>query len=891
MKLFYVVILMVSITLSAQNQKIVHGEVIDFESNTPLESVTIVNIKDNKWTITDKNGRFSLKIIGNNIELKIQQLGKKTQFVTAKDITANYIKVFLKNEDLRLDEVMVTAIPKRNKIGSAIVLDEYAVNQVQAYSLADILNQLPGQDITPPSLNTSNTISLRTAAPNNSLNAFGVSYILDGMQLSNDENMQTYRGATLNSNLTDYDNANTGIDLRTIPAANIDEVEVISGIPDAKYGNLTSGVIKINRKAGVTPYRVSANIRGGTTSVSFGKGFKLNDKWGDLSISLDYLNSNADPRNSLEQYDRITTSGIWSMYNKNKTIKNTLSLTLHNNFDDKNYDKDNDDGGKEIASKTDRGFKISNRFSKQFDTAFIDHFNFNTGFSYTYQHSYRQSFYNFGGNVIPTAIETSLYTGKYTPVSYLQIKQTYGQPINFNTSFSIDKSLETEKFRHNMSLGTNFSISDNKGKGRGYDPANAHTQLTINTSGASVSSKEGFRPLDYGKYVKPRYNFGIYVQDNITYTMNSGHDIFANIGFRFDNQNGFSSFSPRINLGTEITNQFSIRGGLGFATKAPSLSQIFPGDRYFDILIRDFRTSYYSFNLIQTYKEEINKQNIKPSKSWKYEIGLNYNPSFGSFSLTGYHNYTYDGVTSYSKFSLVDFPEVEFTFADPQSPPTYEVTGYSPFLLDYTLNTNANFVKDTGIEFFANFKKIEAINTSFSLNGSYVYSNSSSKLDYTKANINKLNVSLPYGIYQKKPIKNDALRLRGTITHHLSDIGLLISLTAEQYTRNTVYATTSSIYPIGYINEYGETIYISESKSQLDEYKDLWLNPSTTEDVITPIYHNFHLRITKEMLNGISMSLYANNFLNYHPLIKDSKGNESTKNPNISFGANIQYKF
>ena len=320
----YLTYLVILIFFSASAQNTIKGKVLDSLTKEPVELVTVVNANTGKWTITDQNGHFTLHTLGSEFVLEFSILGKKKKILTQNDfLNKKEVVVLLKNDDLRLNEVVVIGEPKRSKVGSALVLDEYAIDQIQAYSLSDILSQLPGQSITSPSLNSTNTISLRTAQPS-SLNAFGVSYIIDGMQLSNDENMQTYN----NGSLTSYDNPNTGIDLRTIPASNIDEIEVVSGIPDAKYGNLTTGVIKINRKAGLTPYRISANIREGNSTLSIDKGFKLSDKLGNLSLSLDYLNANSDPRNSLEQYNRVTFSGIWSVFNTEKTIKNTLSLTF-----------------------------------------------------------------------------------------------------------------------------------------------------------------------------------------------------------------------------------------------------------------------------------------------------------------------------------------------------------------------------------------------------------------------------------------------------------------------------------------------------------------------------------------------------------------------------------
>ncbi|MCF4102353.1 TonB-dependent receptor [Gillisia sp. M10.2A] len=864
----------------------VDGVIFSEDGVEPLEGVTVINLKGNEWTVSNEKGEFNFLVENSDFEIQFKILGRAPFLLSDEDfLKRTSDSIFLHPDNLRLDEVRVTAVPKRSKIGSAISLGEYALSQVQSYSLSDILKQLPGQEITPPSLNASNSISLRTAQPN-SINSFGVSYLLDGVKLSNDENMQSYNSS---SGLTSYDNLNSGIDLRTIPASNIEEVEVISGIPDAKYGDLTSGLIKINRKAGVTPFTINSSIRQGNTAVSLSKGVRLTN-FGNLSLSLDYLNANSDPRNSLEQYNRITASVIWSVYNASKTLRNTLSLTLHNNLDDTNYDKDNDDGGKDAKFRKDRGIHLSNRFNWKPNSNFIDNFNFTLGYSYSYQHSFAQSFKNDGGRVVPQSMETGLFTAGYTPVAYLQVKEVYGQPINLSATTSIDKEFSSNKLRQNVSFGLNTSYSDNRGKGKSYDPKNAHTQVTLSGGGSSLSSGEGIRALDYDGYVKPRVNIGLYAQDNITWKFESGKELYANLGLRYDIQNAYSSYSPRINLGYELTKKISIRGGLGFASKAPSLAQIYPGDKYFDILIRDFRTSSYSFNLVQTYKKELDKIQLEPSKSWKYEVGFNYNPSFGNFAFTAYYNHTFDGITGYNELEKVAFPIVEFDFSIPNMPPNYVVSGYSPYILSYSLSKNAQQIVDKGIEFYLNFRKIEAINTSLSLNGSYTYTRSVSELEKMKKNNNVLEEDILYGFYNGLPSKSDRLRLRATITHHLSELGLLLSLTAEQFTQENIYASTSNIYPTAYLNANAERIEIAEEEKGDSKYDGLLLSPSEAKDKKTPAYHNFHLRATKELLNGLSMSVYANNFLNYHPVVTVDE-TSSKRNSLISFGAQIKYQF
>lgn len=96
--------------------------------------------------------------------------------------------------------------------------------------------------------------------------AFGVQLMVNDVVLSNNENMQSYNSAnsspfalsfnasTRGGNLTPAQ-ANYGVDLREIPTENIESVEVIQGIPDAKYGDLTSGLIKVTTTAKASPLR------------------------------------------------------------------------------------------------------------------------------------------------------------------------------------------------------------------------------------------------------------------------------------------------------------------------------------------------------------------------------------------------------------------------------------------------------------------------------------------------------------------------------------------------------------------------------------------------------------------------------------------------------------
>ena len=96
--------------------------------------------------------------------------------------------------------------------------------------------------------------------------------------------------------------------MRSIPTDNIESVEVVRGIPSVEYGNLTSGLVNIRRRAIATPFeaRVKADEYG--KLVSLGKGIALQGDDKILNIDADYLTARSDPRNTLANYRRITGS-------------------------------------------------------------------------------------------------------------------------------------------------------------------------------------------------------------------------------------------------------------------------------------------------------------------------------------------------------------------------------------------------------------------------------------------------------------------------------------------------------------------------------------------------------------------------------------------------------
>lgn len=197
---------------------------------------------------------------------------------------------------LKMREVSVTADPisrARGELGTASVIPRDAIVNQSAPSLAGVLELIPGAVLQPPGLDDVQQFGIRsvptTTGAAERLAAFGTLIVLDGVPLSNNTNLQTTgpRGE-----IVPLTSAGGGIDIRRIPAAAIERVEVIRGVPSARYGDLTAGAIVIDTRAGLVtaeglarydPRTTEANLAGGRGGSCDAKQAAVN---GDVARTL-----------------------------------------------------------------------------------------------------------------------------------------------------------------------------------------------------------------------------------------------------------------------------------------------------------------------------------------------------------------------------------------------------------------------------------------------------------------------------------------------------------------------------------------------------------------------------------------------------------------------------
>lgn len=348
--------------------------------------------------VTDMNGKATINNIpSGEYTLQISYVGFEpisTRLKITKDMQMQFQ---MTPSSLSLREVQVVAKQRESGASTSNVIGRQAIDHLQATSLADVMQLIPGQLMDRPNLTQQQGLQLRTLQ-NNSTMAFGTSIVVDGVPMSN--NGDVGQGAFSGT-------AFAGSDLRQISADNIEEVEVIRGIPSAEYGDLTSGLVVVHSKVGVTPWQVKAKITPGLQNYSVGKGMNVG-KAGIINASLDYAKAWGDPRQKTRSFDRYTANIGWG-YDISPRWHTDTKLRFMQAKDWSGNDPDAIQDGTESESKT-TTFGLTHNGRIRMDTPLMRSLKYTLGISMSQTDNSNTSFVAVSSGLLPilTARETRL---------------------------------------------------------------------------------------------------------------------------------------------------------------------------------------------------------------------------------------------------------------------------------------------------------------------------------------------------------------------------------------------------------------------------------------------------------------------------------------------------
>ena len=903
-------------------------------TSAPIPYATVQIPSAGMSAVANERGEYVIKgIAPATYEFIVASLGYETLNLKVNVTAAKSVYDFkLKIADFRMDEITVTAEASKAGAATASKINRTAIEHIQANSLADVMVLLPGADITSdafkPDLIGVKTMSLRGGT------ASGTAIIMDGAPVSNAANMQTMSAAIGGASPgSGGQSPSSGIDLRTITTDNVESVEVIQGIASVEYGNASSGTVIVNAKSGREPFTIKFNTNPNVYAIGATHGFGLGEGRGFINYGIDYARSVVDPREGYDKYRRSTGRIAYAnTFFGGKFYTNTaLSFLWTQMKADPNPEDETD---WEHSRRRDKGIRITHNGEIKINAGWFKNIKYTASFNYTNRWSYYQdqgtnadvaySYSKIDGSVLSSRPGVVIYDegGKpltwfgpndelindkswITPASYTYEYNVYGKELNTFAKLMLNFSGNIGKTSHHIIMGADFHNDGNRGKGKVFD---YDTPPYRALSYRFATQRE--RPY---KDIPFMNKLGAYIQEDFRVPVWAGGEFKVVAGVRYDKVWDVSdAFSPRVNASLDIVpGVFSIRGGYGVSVTAPSMAYVYPDNAYFDMI--NFNNSLQTtvpdaqkFQLITTHVYDIRNRDLKLEKQKKAEVGFDLKIKKVKLSVTAYKDKSENGYTfnrGLNDYVWADWLQYKVnTYPADGSLPALALDKSGKVFLEYTRPGNNRSSEQKGIEFILDFGRINAIRTSFLVNGEFFdYKGwANGYLWYNKNGSDEANM----GIYEQKASsgvsRSQNLITNFIITHNIPKIGFVVSVTANVNWREknwTTYAACDTI-PVKYLDITDGLVH---------DFDPAWANPSNPDyEKWLPILRNetngaisskrrmrepaynpvlcINVNVTKQFKN-FDVSFFANNMFRSTPLqsLKKSPGDKERRNRDVFF--------
>lgn len=914
----------------------ISGKVVDAKTGEPVIGAA-VNVEDTGiWAISDENGTFFLPDIRpGDYAVQFSCLGfvdKRLSFVVKKDIPNLTIK--LDQNTLALNSVVVTAERDKEGMNTSLKFGANALNHLQMSNVTDISALLPGGKTVNPDLTKDNAVSLRSGGLAAGNAAFGTALEVDGVRVGNNASFGSMSG--------------TGT--RNISTENVQSIEVITGVPSAEYGDLNSGMVRINTRKGLTPWNITFAVNPRTYQASASKGIDLMKNRGVLNVSAEWTRATQKLSSPYTSYTRRGFSASYS-----NTFRNVLKFEIGATGNIGGMNTKNDpDAYKGTWSKVrDNVLRANTSLTWLLRKSWITNLKLDASVNYNDNRSQDHA-YGSSASMLP-AVHSELagyYLADRLPVSYFSDKVIDSKELDYAASLKYEWFKKSGKRLSKLKAGVQWKANGNVGEGEYYkDP--------------SVAAN-GYRPRPYSQYPF-MHNVAAYIEEDYTFPIGKT-SLQISAGLRLENlfvkdtdYKNVSSLSPRFNAKWKISDNFSIRGGWGVSEKLPSFYILYPVQKYRDIQTFGFShgdaSSYVYYT--QPYKMLFN-ENLKWQKNYNAEFGIEAYFLRTSVSLVGFFNktknpYTYQNIYTPFSYNIMSVPS-GYTVPDNPEIRVDSQTGqvymrgsneefWTPMATKVTDKTffesqmpgNGDDIYRTGAELIVDFPEIAPIRTKFRLDANYAYAhyidntlNWAYRTGWSHTSLS--NRSYQYvGIYANggesgtfNGKESHSLNANLTAITHIPEARIIITCRLEmsllsrfrnlsryqgkEYAYNVnadgVESIGGSIYdsnnytairPVKYMDENGDVHDFTDKEASDPAFANLIIksgNAYTFSQDGYGAYLSANLSVTKEIGDHVSLSFFANNFTNSRMYVTSkATGVSAIFTPAFYYGLTCRLKF
>lgn len=875
---------------------VVKGRILDRITKKPVEGAYVyVTKKRTIWNITDSSGFFSLVINDKNLvdsgdaETGLEHIVISISCLGYKPINVSLIQnstYYLDQQSLFIREVVVTATESHGMTSSSKI-GKHAMEHLQPSSFADILELIPGGKANDPVFSTPNTIHLREVpilSSDYATSSLGTSFIIDGAPISTNANMQSMNGAW-EYGVKKRDFTNMGVDMRTISTDDIGNVEIIRGIPSVEYGDLTSGLVKIERKRGGNKFcaRFKADMK--SKLYYIGKGYEWEKRYLSINISADYLDSKSDPRNTMENYKRFTGSArinkSWKLPEYNISLSTNADYS--GSFDREKIDPDLNSGAIDKYKSEYNRFALSSTIDiKAIGKKIFKDFLFTSSFSTQHDRLSHTKLIQLQRDT-PAAVTTveGESDAVILPYTYIASQTVDGKPFNAFIKANAVFSIPFEKLENSLKIGGDWNMDKNYGDGQVFNPSRP-LYPGISTRMRKYSTIPSLHNLSFYAEESLRIPVGrqaIYIVAGLRgITM-------LNLGNRFD-MSGKFYYDPRINA-KWILPAFSIgkkdiwvefSGGIGRHTKMPTAPQLYPDAVYMDLVQLNYyhpNADYKRINLM-TYIVDPTNRALNPAQNQKWELRADISVNGNRLSLTYFEENMKSGFRRSVVYNPYTYKKYDASIIDASTLTEPPATDNLPYTIQnelkaYTSITNGSRTYKRGIEYTFSTKRIQSLRTRLTISGAWFYTMYRNSQPVAKRpTVVVDNQQYKYvGIYlDDDGYIREMANTNFTIDTDIPSIKIGISFSAQCVWFTSSKNMSKSRNPIQYMDEKGNIYDFTEINAQ-DNYMK-WLINSYSESTFArhtiPIGMNMNLKVTKKILQDrLMIALFVNKIMDYYP--------------------------
>lgn len=861
----------------------------DADTKRPVEFAALALVRGtaNIGALTDAEGVFSANPDEGEWTLSVSAVGYAQVIRKIKvGKTSATVDISLKPTYTQIGEVVVTAREGRGMTSTSLI-DHAAMEHLQPSSFTDLIELLPGAVSKDPDMGKANLADLRqarniTQTDNYATSSLGTSFVVDGVQTNTNAEMQ----ATSDGNRQGRIVTGKGVDMRSISTDDIESVEVVRGIASAEYGETTSGVVNIRRRRGASALNARFKADMQSQLVYVGKGVDMPSPDWSMNFSVDYFDSKVDPRNTRENFKRVTAS---VRSNKQWTLPQLIaswasSINYTGTFEHDDNDPDlTVNGTVDYYNSSRNAFSWNNTLMVRTPLQrFFRDVTLTTGVGYTDDHLHQdKTVASSRLYPMPVATTPGSHQVGYLPMVYDAVLDVYGKPFTAMVKLSARFRWNLPATSNSLKAGVEWDMSKNYGRGQVYDLA---------------------RPITAGNTDRPRafsdipamHQLSAWVE-NVSEVHLGNHMLELQLGLRETHLGHLAKeyylhnrpyLDPRVNLKWVLPSTFAagfpigweVAGGYGVHTKMPVAAFLYPNPVYNDYVELNYyhNNPAYRTMSVRTFVDDLTNFNLKAARNRKWEVRGDVTYRSNRFSVTYFREDMKDAFRKAPDVYLYGYNRYDASGFDAdqagRAPELSELPSWREQRLALLGRPdNSSRVKKEGVEFTFSSCRIPLVRTRITVSGAWFRTTLSNSEDLwyrpgTVVNGKELQIA---GLYSDREGSTyQSFNTNFTFDTDVPRLGLNFSVSVQNMWFTSQCQLWRDGVPHSWVGADG-VVHAFPADASSDAYLRQLLRQYTStsfEERRVPVATTFNIKATKKLWRDrVGVALYVNRLISITP--------------------------